>query len=153
MSKLGEEAFPPIHNSDLIGVDPWPYLEAWELKPDDVHKKLVELGALAAAADDPATPRVIIIDIRERADFDAAHLPGSRLLELGNKKEPDPFEDSRTLARQWTVLARRLGKEGDSSFADLEGKVIITVCYLGSSCGCTFLATRHPFHPLPTPDC
>jgi rhodanese-related sulfurtransferase len=168
-SKLGEKAFAPINNSELIGVDTFPYLDAWEMEPDQVREKLVvnlcsSLSTCnghhhhsSATSEETknnnnchcfgfAPTNVVIIDIREQADFDAGHLPGSRLLELGGTKhEPDPFDDAKTLARQWKALVRKLvgGEHEDDVnnhqeevFGDLEGKVVIVVCYRGSTCEC-----------------
>ena len=95
--KLGESYFAPMHNSELLGVDLYPYLDSWELLSSEgiallnnVHKPLK------------------ILDLRSKDLFNQYRVPNSvnvpLLQDLYPNCTPNPFLNASEMARQWPIL-------------------------------------------------
>ncbi|KAJ6577922.1 tryptophan synthase beta subunit-like PLP-dependent enzyme [Mycena capillaripes] len=127
--KLGPSYFLPIRNSELIGVDPYNYNVDWEITPATAHEMLI-----AAFAPSVSSPALAVLDLRDAADFEAAHIAGALNLPLGARAAANPYKHPPTMVKQFTLLDERLGTK-DAEFgagsAALEGKVVLTLSYKG----------------------
>ncbi|KAF8876923.1 tryptophan synthase beta subunit-like PLP-dependent enzyme [Infundibulicybe gibba] len=121
---LGEEAFPPIRDLNLLDVDRYTYHPEAELTAYETYKKL------------SSSKNALVIDIN--------HLPNSISLDISHVNQPNPFYDSNTMVDQWTKLNTRLS-QNDAEFGQgLQNKTVVVVCYTGntSKIGASVLRNR-----------
>ncbi|TIB99486.1 tryptophan synthase beta subunit-like PLP-dependent enzyme [Wallemia mellicola] len=118
--KLGESFFAPMHNSELLGVDKYPYLDAWELHPDE---------AIVLAKEDLTR----VLDLRSSNMFNQFRIPSSLnipvLEDIYPNCAPNPFLNASEMARQWPILDEKLRQVAQ----EYEGKKILVVCEHGGS--------------------
>ncbi|KAJ6627672.1 tryptophan synthase beta subunit-like PLP-dependent enzyme [Mycena sp. CBHHK59/15] len=119
--KLGPSYFLPIRNSELIGVDPYNYNVDWEFTPETAHKLFA----------DGNTPSLVVLDLRDAADFALCHLNGALNLDIGAKAKPNPYKDPATMVDEFKTLDARLAPADAEFGAALEGKVVLTLSYSG----------------------
>ncbi|KAH7079548.1 tryptophan synthase beta subunit-like PLP-dependent enzyme [Paraphoma chrysanthemicola] len=124
--KVGGEAFHPIQNHNLAGVDLYRYDEAWELSAAEAIERY--------SKDDPATPCTVLIDLRKPDDFISSNVPGSYNLPLQslNSSTSSPFFDAAVLERQWKELDAMLSHNTISAY-DLAEKNVGVLCYEGDT--------------------
>ncbi|KAJ7122549.1 tryptophan synthase beta subunit-like PLP-dependent enzyme [Mycena crocata] len=119
--KLGPSYFLPIHNSELIGVDPYNYNIEWEITPATAHDML------------STVPGIAVLDLRDADDFAAAHIAGALNLAFGVRAAANPYKHPPTMVWQFGLLDTRLAAT-DAEFgasSALQGKVVLTLSYKG----------------------
>lgn len=109
-----------MHNSELLGVDKYPYLDAWELHPDE---------AIVLAKEDLTR----VLDLRSSNMFNQFRIPSSLnipvLEDIYPNCAPNPFLNASEMARQWPILDEKLRQVAK----EYEGKKILVVCEHGGS--------------------
>ncbi|KAG8740673.1 hypothetical protein FRC10_004051 [Ceratobasidium sp. 414] len=134
MSRLGESAFPPIHNADLLDVDTYSYGAGWKISAKGAQRKI---SSYCAPLTPPSSPTpseasmdeevkgVVVIDSRESS--------------------PNTFSGHSILAREWKLMDTHPGTaEYGALGRDSKDKVVILICYegLASSVGASVLRSR-----------
>lgn len=118
--KLGESFFPPMHNSELLGVDKYPYLDAWELYPDE---------AIVVAKEEMTQ----VLDLRSSNLFNQFRVPSSTnipiLEDIYPHCTPNPFLNASEMARQWPVLDEKLAAVADH----YRGSKLLVLCEHGGT--------------------
>jgi len=133
------------------------YDEAWEKDPRSVLDEVYRVGGTLARDMllflcnrrsveregweqfvSPA-PDTVVIDLRQREDFEKFSLPGSISLPIVVPDRSEPFSDPSVLASLWRELESRFGQGGDKNNTDLEicsqlrDKNALLLCYNGNS--------------------
>lgn len=78
-------------------------------------------------------PDTIIVDLRQREDFEEFSLPGSVNFPLVTTDTRHPFADPSVLATLWRKLDSTLGSENPEICSQLKGKRSLILCYDGDS--------------------
>lgn len=136
---------------ELAGVDLYRYDEAWE---KDALKVLTEFYCLdqmlvrdilfflckrhSSARSGwerivSPKPDTIVVDLRQREDFEEFSLPGSVNFPLVAADTRHPFADPSVLATLWRKLNSTLGPENPDICEQLKGKRSLILCYDGDS--------------------
>lgn len=157
-AKLDETDFRPINNSDLLGVDSYPYLDDWEISLEDAHTRLASSAPVptlatssrssplpeeATSAYSPAENPAIVLDLRNNEDFNLAHFSNAINFDLRLRGQPNPFTKSAILISQWKAFDSRLIQNSRLLAAKSEGRPIIVVCYNGNSAKIATSVLRH----------
>jgi rhodanese-related sulfurtransferase len=77
---------------------------------------------------------LIVLDLRDSASFDADHIPGRSInLPLDSLLDPNPYQDPKTMVRQFPILDKKLAEEDDEFGEKLEGsnKIVLTLSHRG----------------------
>ncbi|KAG8631575.1 hypothetical protein KVT40_000715 [Elsinoe batatas] len=144
-SKLGPEAFPEIHNQELTAVDSYRYDDAWEIAPEDALERFMKRFSSSVIL-----PQGVVIDFREKVDFESSHFPFANNLNLESisRNTPSPFKDTQTLCDQWRELEKifedksqatgsaafmRLLDDEPSRLDRLRNKPVLAICYDGNT--------------------
>ncbi|KAG8927949.1 hypothetical protein FRC02_007568 [Tulasnella sp. 418] len=150
--KIPESLLKPIRNSELLTVDTYPYLPAWEISPEQADEIL-----LGSPSPESTRLPIVIIDIRRRSDSTTLPLTirqrsgtssTASILDLdigAYPTDPNPFLDPSTMVSQWNALDKRLHNPADPVFGDhkLKGKMVICVCYSGGTARAAAPILRH----------
>ncbi|KAG8723357.1 hypothetical protein FRC09_003683 [Ceratobasidium sp. 395] len=141
--KLGESAFPPIRNAELLDVDTYPYGVDWKISAKSAQRKI---GLYRAPLTPPSSPTqsevstdeddkpVTVIDLREIGSRPVLHAFNVQHFPVCSASSPNPFSDPPTLAHQWKMMELQLGvSEAGSLGQDLKRKVVILLCYAGQT--------------------
>ncbi|TIB59850.1 hypothetical protein E3P78_03390 [Wallemia ichthyophaga] len=119
--KLGEAYFAPMHNSELLGVDKYPYLDGWELHPEEA----------AVIAKQVSTQ---VLDLRSSSLFNQFRIPSSVnipiLEDLYPHYTPNPFLNASEMARQWPILDEKLAAVADPYRGS---KCLVILCEYGGT--------------------
>lgn len=75
--------------------------------------------------------RMVVVDLRDAADFEKSHIPGSISLDVDAKALPNPYQDPSTLVNLFKLLDKRLAAADPVLGALLDGKVVFTLSYKG----------------------
>ncbi|KAG9091149.1 hypothetical protein FS749_016768 [Ceratobasidium sp. UAMH 11750] len=154
VSKLGESAFPPIHNAELLNVDTYPYGVDWKISAKTAQRKISSYRAPITPPSSPTPSKasmdedvkaVVVIDLREVGSRPALNVSNVQHFPVCSKSSPNPFSNPSTLAREWKLMDSQLGTaEYGVLGKDLKEKVVILVCYEGhtSSVGASVLRSR-----------
>lgn len=105
--KLGEDAFHPLINENLLGVDTYRYDEAWEVEHEKVCDMLFSSSPAQVFTETHGVASGnVILDLRTAEAFANHHLPGSISRPLGSldSATPSPFSDPTVMERQWREL-------------------------------------------------
>ncbi|KAK2600295.1 hypothetical protein QQS21_004936 [Conoideocrella luteorostrata] len=137
--KLGETFFPSIKNEELLGVDTYRYDEAWE--KDAAEALITFFGGSKAVSSDillhnsPARPKsdMTIIDLRQAADFEEFHVPGSTNIPFVQEDQGSPFSDPKVLKTLWTRLEETFKVPNQELQSLIHGKRVLLLCYDGDS--------------------
>ncbi|PNS17606.1 Cysteine synthase 2 [Sphaceloma murrayae] len=144
-AKLGSEAFPAIHNQELTAVDLYRYEDAWEISPAVALDRFMKRFSPSVIL-----PRGMVIDLRQKDDFDISHFPFAQNLALESisRNTPSPFENAETLSRQWRELDEMFEDKSDSAGSQafmsllsmqsgrldrLKDKPVLAICYDGNT--------------------
>ncbi|KAG8794547.1 hypothetical protein FRC12_023756 [Ceratobasidium sp. 428] len=153
VAKLGESAFPPIHNEELLEVDTYPYGVDWKISAKDAQRKI---RSYRAPMTPPSSPThsdgstdeedkpVVVVDLRQIGSRPALNI-ANVLSFPACSESPNPFSDPPTLARQWKLMDLQLGTAEKGPLGrELKEKVVILLCYEGhtSSIGASVLRNR-----------
>ncbi|KAF8595808.1 tryptophan synthase beta subunit-like PLP-dependent enzyme [Ceratobasidium sp. AG-I] len=117
-TKLGDDSFPPIHNTELLTSDLYPYGVDWIVSPQAAFRILYPAHGLQTPPaepteldDDlrvirepPAQSHATVIDLRSATDFSKAHIAGTRSIEIHCEGMQNPFKCPKTLAGLWNTL-------------------------------------------------
>jgi rhodanese-related sulfurtransferase len=154
VSKLGESAFPPIHNPELLGTDIYSYGIDWKISAKVAWRKV---GLYRAPMTPPSSPihsevsteeegkPLVLIDLREPGSTPALHAPNVQSFSICSESTSNPFSDPPTLAHQWKLMDTHLGVADTGALGKgLVGKVVILFCYNGNtaSVGASVLRSR-----------
>ncbi|KAK5988875.1 O-acetylserine (thiol)-lyase-like protein [Cladobotryum mycophilum] len=149
--KLGKEYFPAIKNEALLKTDLYRYDEKWERGPADALGAFFDVKALfiddillafsrmdsvdGSKSEDliPSKPDTSIIDLRQPADFDQFHLPGSTNLPFVHQSTPSPFSDPAVLESLWQRLEDTFKDPTPEVRSLVHGKRVLLICYDGDS--------------------
>ncbi|KIE02909.1 cysteine synthase B, partial [Metarhizium majus ARSEF 297] len=137
--KLGESFFPSIKNEELLGVDVYRYDEAWERDAADALaaffgvSKTVSGDVLLENSTARPKSETTIIDLRQAADFEEFHVPGSTNVPFVQADQPSPFSDPSTLKGLWTRLEETFRVPHQDLQSLLHGKRVLLLCYDGDS--------------------
>ncbi|KID90950.1 cysteine synthase B [Metarhizium guizhouense ARSEF 977] len=137
--KLGESFFPSIKNEELLGVDVYRYDEAWERDAADALaaffgvSKTVSGDVLLENSTARPKSETTIIDLRQAADFEEFHVPGSTNVPFVQADQPSPFSDPSTLKGLWTRLEETFKVPHQDLQSLLHGKRVLLLCYDGDS--------------------
>ncbi|KAG8695032.1 hypothetical protein FRC08_008110 [Ceratobasidium sp. 394] len=154
VSKLGESAFPPIQNAELLDVDTYPYGVDWKISAKTAQRKISSYRTPltppssptgSEASTDEEDKPVVVIDLREIGSLPILHAFNVQHFPVCSEQSPNPFSDPSTLAHEWNIMESQLGTaEMGSLGKDLKEKVVILVCYEGhtSSVGASVLRNR-----------
>ncbi|KAG8735129.1 hypothetical protein FRC10_010961 [Ceratobasidium sp. 414] len=154
MSNLGESAFPPIHNAELLSVDKYPYGVDWKISAKSAQRKvssyrtpmtLPPSPTRSEASTDEEDKPVVVIDLREIGSLPVLRGLNVQHFPVCSELSPNPFSDPSTLVYEWELMDSHLGTaEMGSLGRDLKGKSVILVCYEGhtSSIGASVLRSR-----------
>lgn len=74
-----------------------------------------------------------IIDLRQAADFEEFHVPGSTNVPFVQADQPSPFSDPSTLKGLWTRLEETFEVPHQDLQSLLHGKRVLLLCYDGDS--------------------
>ncbi|QRV99658.1 cysteine synthase [Ceratobasidium sp. AG-Ba] len=109
VSKLGESEFPPIHNSELLNVDTYPYGVDWKISAKTAQRKINSYRAPLtppssptqsdASTDDEGDKPVIVLDLREIGSLPRVNAPTYNTSQSAQSRRLIRF---RTL-RHWLV--------------------------------------------------
>ena len=134
-----------------MGVDLYRYDERWERPAPEALGSFfdVNAGALFELLLSKPTPGsaergklegllkskdgTAIIDLRQPADFDHFHLPGSVNLPFAVESTPSPFSDPTILASLWKELEGAFKNPSDEVKTLIQDRRILSVCYDGDS--------------------
>ncbi|KHN99505.1 cysteine synthase K/M:Cysteine synthase B [Metarhizium album ARSEF 1941] len=137
--KLGESFFPSIKNEELLGVDVHRYDEAWERDAADAIGAFYGVSKTMSGdvllENSTARPKsdTTIIDLRQAADFEAFHVPGSTNVPFVQADQGSPFSDPRILKGLWTRLEETFKLPHQDLQSLLQGKRVLLLCYDGDS--------------------
>ncbi|KAK9436078.1 tryptophan synthase beta subunit-like PLP-dependent enzyme [Metarhizium brunneum] len=137
--KLGESFFPSIKNEELLGVDVYRYDEAWERDAADALAAFFGVSKTVSGdvllENSAARPKseTTIIDLRQAADFEEFHVPGSTNVPFVQADQPSPFSDPSTLKGLWTRLEETFKVPHQDLQSLLHGKRVLLLCYDGDS--------------------
>ncbi|QRW14192.1 cysteine synthase [Ceratobasidium sp. AG-Ba] len=142
VSKLGESELPPIHNSELLNVDTYPYGVDWKISAKTAQRKINSYRAPLtppssptqsdASTDDEGDKPVIVLDLREIGSLPRVNAPNVQYFPVCSESTPNPFSDPPTLASQWRLMDSQLGMSDKSPLGkDLKEKVVVVMCYEG----------------------
>lgn len=90
---------------------------------------------LSTSSDGAARPKTdtTIIDLRQAADFEKFHLPGSTNVPFVQADQPNPFGDPAALKSLWIRLEETFQVPIEDLQALIQGKRILLLCYDGDS--------------------
>lgn len=143
---------------ELSAVDLYRYDEAWEKDPHSVLDNVYGVGGTLARDMllflckrrsgeregwerfvSPA-PDTVVIDLRQRDDYDEFSLPGSISMPVVVPDRSEPFVDASVLASLWRELETRFGPGGGDKGSEqldiclqLKDKNALLLCYNGNS--------------------
>jgi rhodanese-related sulfurtransferase len=156
-STLGEEHFPAIHNEvgllkrraqvhteankplqHLTRVDLYRYDDKWERQAADALSAFFDLDLnLEPSSNSIETvlpkPGTVVIDLRQPADFDKFHLPGSFNIPVSQESLPSPFKNPDVLESLWLELEEIFKNPSKEVKAQIAGKKVLVLCYDGDS--------------------
>jgi rhodanese-related sulfurtransferase len=158
-STLGEEHFPAIHNEvgllnrvawckmhtvanktsqHLTKVDLYRYDDKWERQAADALSAFFDIDLnLEPASSSTETvlpkPGTVVIDLRQSADFDKFHLPGSLNIPISVESLPSPFKNPNVLESLWLKLEEIFKNPSKEVKAHIAGTKILVLCYDGDS--------------------
>ncbi|KAG8731877.1 hypothetical protein FRC10_001389 [Ceratobasidium sp. 414] len=135
MSKLGESAFPPIHNAELLSVDKYPYGVDWKISAKSAQRKICSYRAPMTPPPSPTRSEVstdgedkpvVVIDLREIGSLPVLRALNVQHFPVCSELSPNPFSDPSTLVCEWELMDSHLGAaEMGSLGRDLKGKSVI----------------------------
>lgn len=136
--KLGDKAFPPIHNEHLTKVDLYRYDEAWELAPKVAIESFFSNQPLTpgSQAAQQQTHQLrphedsVVIDFRSSIDFARGSLPGAISIPLASVNGQSPFYDATLLEKTWLELDELLNAE---RLVQIQGRQVLMACYDGDT--------------------
>ncbi|OAA38118.1 cysteine synthase K/M:Cysteine synthase B [Metarhizium rileyi] len=137
--KLGDSFFPSIKNEELLGVDVYRYDEAWERDAADALSAFYGVSKTLSSdillASSTARPRseTTIVDLRQAADFEEFHIPGSTNVPFVQANQPSPFSDPSTLQQLWIRLEETFKVPHQDLQSLICGKRVLLLCYDGDS--------------------
>src|SRR5688572_6572705 len=105
-------------------MDPTRYNKDWELSPEQAYNALHPGGVLDRKS-------VVVLDLRNEDDFQAAHFPGSRNLDVNSRNLPNPYKDTATLTNLFSFFEARLSSKDAEFGQSLQGKKVLLLCYNG----------------------
>ncbi|CAE7102532.1 unnamed protein product [Rhizoctonia solani] len=138
-TKLGPSYFPPIHNTELLNKDLYPYGVDWILSPNDAFRLLFPAHGLQTPPAEPTEldgefrhtreplvhAHAAVLDLRSRAEFERAHIPGSKHIEVRCAASENPFKNPKVLAELWDTFRRVLVPLAK----DMASKSVLLVSY------------------------
>ncbi|KAG9119295.1 hypothetical protein FRC07_005736 [Ceratobasidium sp. 392] len=154
VTKLGDSAFPPIHNSELLDVDTYAYGVDWKISAKSALRKINSYRAPltppsspthSEASTDEEDKPVVVVDLREVGSRPVLNVLNIQHLPVCSLSSPNPFSDPSTLAHQWKLMDTQLGMAEHGALGrELKEKVVILFCYEGhtASVGASVLRSR-----------
>ncbi|KAG9126241.1 hypothetical protein FRC07_004295 [Ceratobasidium sp. 392] len=154
VTKLGDDAFPPICNSELLDVDTYAYGVDWKISAKSALRKINSYRAPltppsspthSEASTDEENKPVVVIDLREIGSRPVLNVPNMQHLPVCSSSSRNPFSDPSTLAHQWKLMDMQLGTAEHGALGrELKEKVVILFCYEGhtASVGASVLRSR-----------
>jgi len=129
--KLGPSYFLPIRNEELRGVDQYDYNVDWEVDVETAHKMLATSISSSTSEDAVPVSNLVLLDLRDEADFNAAHIPNSLNLDIGARDRPNPYKDPATMVAEFKILDSRLQLSDPVLGPALANKIVLTLSYSG----------------------
>ncbi|TID27928.1 cysteine synthase [Venturia nashicola] len=145
--KLDEDKFPQIYNKILLSCDQDKYDERWELTPEQSARMIAQSSRTKRGprpcsrpscrtkplCNSSGTPKITILDLRQKQDFDTEHMCGSASSPLKQltERSGDIFADSIVLHMHWRNLKTKFEVESDK----LGSKAcsLLVLCYDGET--------------------
>ncbi|KAJ1309353.1 hypothetical protein OPQ81_006132 [Rhizoctonia solani] len=138
-TKLEPSCFPPIHNTELLNKDLYPYGVDWIISPIDAFRLLYPAYGLQTPPAEPTElddefkstrgplihAHAVVIDLRSESDFGCAHIPGSKNVDIQFAGVQNPFKHPKLLAEIWEVLCKVLAPHTK----DMSNKSVLLVSY------------------------
>ncbi|CAE6483475.1 unnamed protein product [Rhizoctonia solani] len=138
-TKLEPSCFPPIHNTELLDKDLYPYGVDWILSPNDAFRMLYPAHGLQTPPTEPTDlddefkhvheplihAHAVVFDLRSQSDFTRAHILGSKNVDIQCAGTENPFKDPKMLAELWETLRKML----NPLVKDLYDKSVLLVSY------------------------
>ncbi|KAJ6463181.1 cysteine synthase [Mycena vulgaris] len=121
--KLPPSVFPKILNDELIGVDQYPYGNAWTISREEGYRRIRA----------PSPECATVLDLRDCSDFEAVRVTGSINMDLHCREEPNPLTNPPVLRRQWLEFDHRLCANDPEFGPKLFGRVVVVNSYHGHS--------------------
>jgi rhodanese-related sulfurtransferase len=75
---------------------------------------------------------MVLLDLRDTADFKSSHIRGSHNLEVGDAVRPNPYKDTATLKILFDILSERLGTSDPLYGAALDDKLVLLISHDGN---------------------
>lgn len=124
---------------EILNVDTNEYDAGWELSPQDAATKVYGANweaddgfSISNGIEHPHSSIAKVLDLRSTEDFEHGHISGAISNPLANltAMSPSPYEDGKTLQRQWKDLKTKFSGE---EFDRVDKRPVLVVCYNGET--------------------